>query len=105
VLCKALDGIPMVGCVDATAAMTPRLTLGYRTATAGAASFLAGTVVTGHEFHRTAVDPAAGPAPAWLHTDGTAEGFASAAVVASYLHLHPAGAPELALRLVERACG
>ena len=42
--------------------MTPRLTLGYREATAETASCVAaaGDVVGGHEFHRTATDPAHG---------------------------------------------
>ena len=54
---ESLDGTPMVGAVPADAAMKPRLTLGYRTATSPADSVLteAGEQVTGHEFHRTAI--------------------------------------------------
>ena len=50
-------------------AMTPRLTLRYPTVTATADSLLtrAGETVTGHEFHRTHVDPAGGTVPAWTH--------------------------------------
>jgi cobyrinic acid a,c-diamide synthase len=106
-LCKALDGTGMVGHVDAIATMTPRLTLGYRTVVAHSDSVIAseGTVLVGHEFHRTTVDPRAGKRPAWqLQHDGSVEGFTTGEdVLASYVHLHPAGAPELALRLVERA--
>jgi cobyrinic acid a,c-diamide synthase len=104
-LCKALDGSEMVGYVDATATMTKTLTLGYRTVAAPVDTLAAaeGTVLVGHEFHRTTVDPRSGAQPAWQLDDGSLEGFATAAAVASYVHLHPAGAPDLALRLVERA--
>lgn len=62
-LCRSLDGAPMCGVLDADATMTDRLTLGYRDAVALADSVLtpAGTRVTGHEFHRTAVLPARAP--------------------------------------------
>ncbi len=61
-LCRTVDGSPMVGAIDADAAMTPRLTLRYQTLLAQEDSLLAarGARVTGHEFHRTAVDPPAG---------------------------------------------
>ncbi len=47
------------GAVDAAGAMTPGLTLGYRTATGARRRLLtrAGERVTGHEFHRTTVCP------------------------------------------------
>ncbi|GAA2640082.1 cobyrinate a,c-diamide synthase [Dactylosporangium fulvum] len=101
-LCRSLDGRPMCGILDAEAVMTPRLTLGYRDAAAGADSVLApaGTRVSGHEFHRTAVTPPAGTTPAWAWQPGTRDGFVSGSVHASYLHLHWAGAPGLAYRLV-----
>jgi cobyrinic acid a,c-diamide synthase len=104
-LCKALDGAGMVGFVDATATMTKSLTLGYRTVVAHSDTVAAaqGTVLVGHEFHRTTVDPRSGRRPAWQLQDGSLEGFTTDAVVASYVHLHPAGAPELALRLVDQA--
>ena len=106
---KSLDGLPMCGIVDAEAVMTDRLTLGYRHAVAAAESVLAaaGTRVAGHEFHRTAVSPSAGSPPAWhWRRDGGAvtEGFAGARIHASYLHLHWAGTPSIARRLVE-SCG
>ncbi|MGX6603826.1 cobyrinate a,c-diamide synthase [Micromonosporaceae bacterium Da 78-11] len=110
-LCRTLDGAPMCGVIDADAAMTPSLTLGYRDAVALTDSPLAvtGTRVTGHEFHRTTVhprsglllSPAAGAAWAWRGADP--EGFASSTVHASYLHLHWAGNPDLARRVVETA--
>ena len=105
-LCKALDGTAMVGHFDALAEMTPRLTLGYRTVVTHSDNLVgpAGTVAVGHEFHRTVVEPRFGRRPAWQLQDGTLEGFTTGeAVLASYVHLHPAGTPTLAVNLVERA--
>ena len=66
-LARTLDGAAMCGVLPVEAAMTPRLTLGYREATAATGSVLtpAGTVVRAHEFHRTATDPESGSPPAW----------------------------------------
>ncbi|MFD8482204.1 cobyrinate a,c-diamide synthase [Kitasatospora sp. NPDC059673] len=105
---RELDGLPMCGVLDATARMTPRLTLGYREAVALADSPLAaaGTRVRGHEFHRTVTEPAAGPSPAWgwrTPTGPHTEGHLHGSVHASYLHLHWTGAPALATRLVRHA--
>ncbi|MFC5008659.1 cobyrinate a,c-diamide synthase [Dactylosporangium cerinum] len=104
-LARSLDGRPMCGALPVDAAMTPKLTLGYRDAVAVGDSVLAaaGTRVSGHEFHRTAVTPPAGATPAWAwrgETGTVREGFTAGSVHASYLHLHWAGAPELAHRLV-----
>jgi cobyrinic acid a,c-diamide synthase len=60
----------------------------------------AGTVMRGHEFHRTAVTPGAGARPAWGWSGRAAEGFVQGRVHASYLHLHWAGYPEAARRFV-----
>ncbi|MCU1686827.1 MAG: cobyrinic acid a,c-diamide synthase [Amycolatopsis sp.] len=98
-LCRELDGLPMVGAVNASAVMTKRGKLGYRRAVALSDNLLAvtGQRVTGHEFHRTEVVPAQGEPPAW-GWDRQPEGFASASLHASYLHVHWAGYPELAQR-------
>jgi len=103
-LARELDGLPMCGVIDATAAMTPRLTLGYRDAVAAGSSVLtpAGAAVRGHEFHRTTVVPGSPASPAWSF-GGTEEGFVRAGVHASYLHLHWAGYPGLARRVVAAA--
>ena len=103
-LARELDGLPMCGVLDATARMTPRLTLGYRDAVAAGSSVLtpAGTAVRGHEFHRTTVVPGNPAAPAWTF-GGREEGFVQGGVHASYLHLHWAGYPGLARRLVAAA--
>jgi cobyrinic acid a,c-diamide synthase len=103
-LARELDGRPMCGVLDTTARMTERLTLGYREAVAATDSVLAaaGTVVRGHEFHRTAVASAPAAAPAWAIGKRT-EGFVVGNVYASYLHVHWAGHPDLARRLVAAA--
>jgi cobyrinic acid a,c-diamide synthase len=103
-LTVALDEHAMAGVLPATAAMHPKLTLGYRTAIAPADTLLAaaGTRVHGHEFHRTRLEPPAGPAPAWL-LDGRPDGFATANLHASYVHLHWAGRPALAARFAAAA--
>ncbi len=104
-LSESLDGAPMCGVLPAKARMTGRLTLGYREAVAVGDSVLAaaGTRVHGHEFHRTAVDPAHGSAPAWQWSPDAPEGFGGATMCASYLHLHWAGAPGIAARFLEAA--
>jgi len=112
-LSRALDGEPMCGVLgEVTAVMTPRLTLGYREATAAADSVLAarGAVVRGHEFHRTATTPAAGEtvtSPAWHwrspRGDEVREGFVRDGIHASYLHIHWAGVPGAAARFVAAA--
>jgi cobyrinic acid a,c-diamide synthase len=101
-LARELDGVPMCGVLDVGTAMSARLTLGYRAAVATVDSVLApaGTRVRGHEFHRTHADPASGKAPAWQWSAAGPEGFVTGTVHASYLHLHWAGSPELAERLV-----
>ena len=110
-LCRTLDGAPMCGVLNADAAMTPSLTLGYRDAVALTDSplFPAGSRITGHEFHRTTVhprsglllEPAGGAAWAWRGADP--EGFATPQLHASYLHLHWAAAPAIARRVVAQA--
>ncbi|HSI25963.1 MAG TPA: cobyrinate a,c-diamide synthase [Aeromicrobium sp.] len=101
-LCRSVDGAPMVGAVAADGQMTSRLTLAYRTAVAPADHLLgpAGTRVTGHEFHRTAVEPAGDAA--WV-TQAGPMGFATSTLHASYLHTHWAGYPELAARFARAA--
>ncbi|WP_283137627.1 cobyrinate a,c-diamide synthase [Rhizohabitans arisaemae] len=99
---RELDGHPMCGRLDLTARMTPRLTLGYRDAVAVSSSLLTreGERFRGHEFHRTAADPACGSPPVFRWRGG-ADGFGDPLLTASYLHLHWAGTPEAATRLVQ----
>ncbi|MEV0401280.1 cobyrinate a,c-diamide synthase [Actinoallomurus sp. NPDC050550] len=99
-LARTLDGAPMCGVVDAEARMTSRLTLGYREAVAVADSPVTrtGERFRGHEFHRTAVVSGPGAEPAWRWPGSGPEGFAGRNRLASYLHLHWAGSPEMASR-------
>ncbi len=108
-LCRTVDGVPMVGAVEADAVMTPQLTLGYRTVIAEDDQLLAaaGRRVTGHEFHRTTVEPVAGDSSGWL-VAGERVGFSAdpagvgeMTLHASYLHLHWAGHPQLAQRFAD----
>ena len=113
-LCRSVDGVPMVGALDAEAVMTPRLTLRYQALVAPDDGLLgpAGTRATGHEFHRTTVTPERGDATqgrgaAWL-ADGQAYGFSldpadlgRATLHASYQHVHWAGHPRLAQRFAD----
>jgi cobyrinic acid a,c-diamide synthase len=108
-LCRTVDGLPMIGVLDADATMTDRLTLGYRNAVADHDHLLgeAGRRVTGHEFHRTAVEPPAGTFAGWL-ADGRPVGFSAdpaglgrPTLHASYLHVHWAGHPQLAQRFAD----
>lgn len=104
-----LGGHPMCGVLPGSAEFTSRLTLGYRDAVAVADSslFAAGQRVTGHEFHRTAVQFDEAVQPAWRFagagSDRVGEGAVRAGLHASYLHTHPAGHPASIRRFVERA--
>ncbi|MGB8380143.1 MAG: cobyrinate a,c-diamide synthase, partial [Dermatophilaceae bacterium] len=101
-LCRTLDGRPMVGALPADASMTARLSLGYRTGVVPGDQLTgaAGTTVHGHEFHRTSAAPLAGDLPAYL-LDGGPQGFGTASLSASYLHVHWAGAPAVAQRFAD----
>ncbi|WP_262365433.1 cobyrinate a,c-diamide synthase [Gordonia sp. OPL2] len=109
-LARELDGHRMTGVIDAVGRFGPTLTLGYRDAVAvgDSVTFTAGQRVTGHEFHRSTVAPGdAAPAPAWAWRDHGgrpgSHGHASSSVHASYLHVHPAGAPGSVARFVRAA--
>jgi cobyrinic acid a,c-diamide synthase len=105
-LCRELDGRPMCGVLDASAHTADATVLGYREATAQTSRLLpAGTRVVGHKLHRTLVSPRAGASPAWSWPGGAPEGFVSGGVHASYLALHWAGSPGVAVRLVAAARG
>ncbi|WP_026416141.1 cobyrinate a,c-diamide synthase [Actinomadura oligospora] len=105
-LADELDGKPMCGVLHGVkATMTSKLTLGYRAAVAVSDSVVAraGERFHGHEFHRTATDPVHGATAAWQWSKDRAAGFVQGGCVASYLHLHWAGSPDSARRLVEAA--
>lgn len=101
-LCRSVDDSPMIGALEAEAVMTPRLTLSYRHAVAPQDTLLApaGGRITGHEFHRTTVTPAASTEAAWI-IDGHPAGFSTPTLHASYLHTHWAGHPRAAQRFAD----
>lgn len=112
-LVSDLDGHPMCDVLAGRAQFTSQLTLAYRDAVAVADSSLhaAGQRAVGHEFHRTTVTFTDDYQPAWMYrVDGAAQGSAAvrdgavhAGVHASYLHTHPAAAPEAVARFVAHA--
>lgn len=108
-LCASLDGHPMAGVLPATAAMGPRLRLGYRDAEAlvTAGGWARGARVAGHEFHHALVTPAPGSRAAWAWRDQTGrartDGIVQAGVHAAFLHTHWTGTPGVAGRLVALA--
>jgi cobyrinic acid a,c-diamide synthase len=104
-LARRLDDSPMCGVLDGEARMTGRLTLGYREAVAVRDSPVAraGERVRGHEFHRTVCSRGQGSQPAWQWSAEGPDGFTSANCLASYLHLHWAGMPQMATRFVGAA--
>jgi cobyrinic acid a,c-diamide synthase len=109
-LARRLDGHPLSGVIEADARMTDRLSLGYRTATMRRQTPLgpAGTRVRGHEFHYSAIDPEGDAIDlsgrsASGRSGRRRAGWASPHLLASYLHLHLASAPELASQLVATA--
>ncbi len=108
-LCRRVDGQPMIGAIEADAIMTERLMLRYRTMIADHDQLLAraGTRVTGHEFHRTAVERCSVHAAAWMLDaepvgfSGDPAGIGRETLHASYLHVHWAGHPKLAQRFAD----
>jgi cobyrinic acid a,c-diamide synthase len=104
-LCRELDGHQLTGVLPATARMTSRLTLGYRTAVAATttAFFDEGRRVRGHEFHRTTVEFDEGVDSAWYLPGGVQEGVARPRIHASYLHLHWTATPDVPARFVAAA--
>ncbi|SCL21821.1 cobyrinate a,c-diamide synthase [Micromonospora inyonensis] len=104
-LARQLDGRPMCGVLDATAATQEGMVLGYREATAATESLVAprGAVRVGYKQHRAVLTPRAGECPAWSWPGGPPEGHVWSGGYASQLALHWAGAPEIAARLVAAA--
>jgi cobyrinic acid a,c-diamide synthase len=87
--------------------MTDRLTLGYRRVRCQTDTPIgpAGTELRGHEFHYSTIDPE-GDALFLEGRFGKGQaGFASPALLASYVHVHLAGDPRLAERFVGTTAG
>jgi cobyrinic acid a,c-diamide synthase len=101
-LARSLDRHQMAGVIDAKATMTTKLTLGYRTARATIDSPIAraNTELRGHEFHYSNIEPP-GDGLTLTARFGTGHaGFATPTLLASYLHLHLAGRPDIAEQFV-----
>ncbi|HIK43749.1 MAG TPA: cobyrinate a,c-diamide synthase [Leptolyngbyaceae cyanobacterium M65_K2018_010] len=101
---------PMVGILPTAVQMAPRLTLGYRRATAVLDSpFLrGGQSLWGHEFHRSETTGSS-PQPIYqlqrygVQVPHAQEGWQCYSVHASYVHVHWGGCPSLAQAFVQ-AC-
>lgn len=103
---------PMVGALAGRSVMTPRLTLGYRTARAECDTWLwrKGETLRGHEFHYSAWESRPERLP-WLYSclpDALRPAtFAEGAVInntlASYIHVHFLACPQAAQRFVAAA--
>ncbi len=104
-LCRSLDGHALCGAIDAEGAMTGRLSLGYRRATAITGSPIAtrGATLRGHEFHYSSVDPPGSALELEGRSGAAAAGFATPTLAASYLHLHLGADPGPAERFVSTA--
>ena len=85
----------MAGVLPGRARMAERLQrVGYVEARLASDGILgdAGAVVRGHEHRYSVCEPAQGETPAWL-VGGKGHGFATANILASYLHLNFVGCP------------
>jgi cobyrinic acid a,c-diamide synthase len=82
--------------------MTEQLTLGYRTATMNTDTPLgvAGTILRGHEFHYSTVEPAGDALQLEGRFGRGPAGWGSPNLLASYLHIHLGATPEVAERFV-----
>jgi cobyrinic acid a,c-diamide synthase len=104
-LARGLDGHRMAGVIPAEAAMTERLSLGYRRAVARVDTPVAkaGAELRGHEFHYSQTTPAGDALDLSGRFGRGTAGFATPTVLASYLHLHFGADPGPAERLVTTA--
>ncbi|MGB9887599.1 MAG: cobyrinate a,c-diamide synthase [Moorellales bacterium] len=105
------DSWPMAGVIPAVCRMEGRLVgLGYREAEALRSNllFAAGSLVRGHEFHYSRLEPE-GPNFCWAYRlrDGSGrlrlDGYARGSLLASYLHLNLLGYPEAAASFLKAA--
>ncbi len=103
-LADSLDDKPMSAVVPATAVMSKRLTLGYRVATAQRDNplMVAGAEVRGHEFHYSKTEPGGDALLLSSRFGDRLEGFASATLLATYLHQHLGNRPDLAERFMRQ---
>jgi len=103
-LSQAVGSAQMVGAIPTRVTMGNRLTLGYAKANAIGDNCLTSKddVVYGHEFHYSQSSPT-GADIVITTRDGTKkEGFATASLFASYLHIHLGSQRHLAKRFVSK---
>ncbi len=102
-LSNGVDGNQMVDAVKTTAAMTSKLTLGYREATVQTGNPLApaGATLRGHEFHYSTTTPTGDALTLTSRFASRQEGFATPTLLATYLHQHLGDHPEPAKRFVD----
>ncbi|MGH9225789.1 MAG: cobyrinate a,c-diamide synthase, partial [Acidimicrobiales bacterium] len=94
-LCRTLDGHAMAGVIEADGHLSDKLTLGYRTATANrdTPAGRRGSVLRGHEFHYSKLDPPGDALTLSSRWATRPEGWATPTLLATYLHHHPGGDP------------
>jgi cobyrinic acid a,c-diamide synthase len=94
-LAASLDGRGLARVLPAVAKMTDRLTMGYRHAVVATDCPIgkAGTALRGHEFHYSTVEPAGDAFTLTSRWGARREGWATATMLATYLHHHPGGDP------------
>jgi len=104
-LARTLDGVPLAGVVPAEARMTDRLTLGYRAATTLVPSPLgpAETTLAGHEFRYSKLAPPGNALEVRGRSGRGRAGHATPTLLATYLHVHPAGEPAAITAFVRAA--
>lgn len=104
-LAESLDGRALAGVVPADGEMTDRLTIGYRQATVRGDNPLAqaGTVLRGHEFHYSRLEPGGDALQLTSRFGDRLDGYASPTLLATYLHQHLGADPTPAERFV-RTC-
>lgn len=101
-LARSLGDVDLAGVIAADAEMTDRLTIGYRQATVRLDNPLAaaGTELRGHEFHYSRIAPGGDALELTSRFGDRLDGFASAALLATYLHQHLGADPAPAERFV-----
>lgn len=111
-LADSLDGHRLAGVLPGPTDgvhghMTDRLSLGYRTASTRRTSPFgaAGLSLRGHEFHYSTIEPTGDALELTGRTGTSLGGFATPTLLASYLHVHLAGRPDLAEAFVRAAAG
>ncbi len=103
-LSHAVGSAQMVGAIPTYVTMGNRLTLGYAKANAIADNCLTSKddVVFGHEFHYSQSSPTGADIDITTRDGTKKEGFTTASLFASYLHLHLGSQRHLAKRFVSK---